>query len=296
MNTKQRKIGTNAPLTLGMILLVCAIMAPVCNAQSTDKFYYWVDGDTQRDGGYQSFVIEVDSNMKAQIEADWAQGNEPHFRAHIASGSVSYDKNYYSPTHAAWDWHVVSVDAIDDQFSPLGFYDPTTDDFPSDIAANPDAWIQQHGDVIHLRNFYIRKQIDQTLKDAVANVSNRGITGSGERVLITGFIVTGGEPRNVVVRVLGPSLSSLGVQQVAQNPKIDVYQGSRKIATNLDWKKDSRAPELSNNYPSLAPTNDREAALLLTLLPGAYTIQGVNEDGTEGVAVIEAYDVDTGLN
>jgi hypothetical protein len=111
--------------------------------------------------------------------------------------------------------------------------------------------------------------------------------------LITGFIITGGEPRNVVVRALGPSLSASGVHQVAANPKIAIYRGSTRIATNADWKSDPQHDSLAQNYPSLAPTNDKEAALLLTFSPGSYTVQGINEDGTEGIILLEAYDVDS---
>ena len=72
-----------------------------------------------------------------------------------------------------------------------------------------------------------------------------------------------------------------------------IYKGSTKLATNADWKTDFRSGFLAQNYPSLAPTNDKEAALLLTLFPGTYTVQGINEDGTEGIMLIEAYDVDS---
>jgi hypothetical protein len=293
MNTKKQTVRRNFSICFVItIFLVCFVSPRGCDAQSTDKFYYWVDGSIFNDG----FVVEVDANMKAQIDAAHSQGGPVHFRAHIASGSVPYDKNYCSPTHAVWNWHVVSVDALGIFYSPLDFYDPAKDDGASKIAQDPAAWIQKYGDEIHLEWYTIGQQIDPTLKDAMANVSNRGMTGAGERALITGFIITGGEPRNVVIRALGPSLSALGIQQPVANPKIEVYQGSHIVETNLDWKKGSRASDLSQNYPSLAPTNDKEAALLLTLLPGTYTIQVSSEDGVDGVAVVEAYDVDYNLN
>ena len=273
--------------TILFLSVVCTLFSHTSNAQSPDKFYYWVEGDN--DG----FVVEVDADMKAQIEA----GTSVHFRAHIAAGSVPYNKNYCSPTHAVWNWHVVSVDALGIFYSSLDFYDPAKDDSASKIAQDPAAWIQRYGDEIHPAWYDIKRQIDPTLKDAMANVSNRGMTGAGEKTLITGLIITGGEPRNVLIRALGPSLSALGIQQPVANPKIDVYQGSHRIATNLDWKKDYRAADISQNYPALAPTNDREAAVLRTLLPGAYTIQvsKEGEDGVDGVAVVEAYDVDSSI-
>ncbi|MEO5721250.1 MAG: hypothetical protein ABIR71_07255 [Chthoniobacterales bacterium] len=51
---------------------------------------------------------------------------------------------------------------------------------------------------------------------------------------------------------------------------------------------------MSTSYPTLAPTNDLEAAMFLTLLPGASTLHGINEAGTEGVVLLEAYDVAAG--
>jgi hypothetical protein len=264
------------------------------NAQSADKFYYWITPGSLRAGG-ESFVIEVDRARAAEIEAIRANRGLPGFSGQIASGSVDYNRDYFTPDHHLWNWHVVLVDDIFD-FNNTVFpacQCPYLIANPSDIAANPDEWIRQNGNRYTPKYYHITEQIDPNKRDAMANVSNRGLTGSGEKTLITGLIVTGGVPRNVVVRAMGPSLITSGIQQVAGNPKIVVYQGSQRTATNADWKADSRASELSQKYPSLAPTNDKEAAMLLTLLPGAYTLQGINEDGTEGIVLLEAYDVDS---
>ena len=259
--------------------------------QTQDKFYFWV----ARGGnsGADSFVIEVDAAKKTQIENFWAQGKLPNFKGHIAVGSVDYNRNYNAPGHPVWNWYVASVDEITELSHNDTLYWPPRDGTASDIAANPQGWIQQYGDAIGLEAYVIRRQIDPAARDAMANVSNRGMAGNGERKLITGLILTGGSPRNVVVRALGPSLSSAGIQQAAGNPKIEVYQGSTKIASNADWKNDVRASSLAQSYPSLAPSNDKEAALLLTLFPGTYTLQGSNEDGSEGIVLLEAYDVDS---
>jgi len=263
-------------------------------ARAQDKFYFLV-GQGSGTSGPDSFVIEVDAAIKAQIEDFWAHNKIPNFRAHIAAGSADYNRNYNAPGHPVWNWHVVSVDEIVQLFGLIhdASIQPPRDGRPSDIAANPQNWIQVYGDVIGFEWYFVVRQIDPARSDFMANVSNRGITGAGERRLITGLIVTGGTPRNIVVRALGPSLSAAGVQQVAGNPKIEVYRGSTKVATNADWKTDSRADSLAQNFPSLVPPNEKEAALWLTLLPGSYTIQGINEDGTEGIILLEAYDVDS---
>ncbi|PZR75684.1 MAG: hypothetical protein DLM73_04675 [Chthoniobacterales bacterium] len=191
----------------------------------------------------------------------------------------------------------MSVDNIFD-FNVTGFVlcqCPVLVANPSDIAINPAEWIKQNGDAYEPIHYQIRHQIDPSTRDSMANVSNRGLSGAGEKTLIAGFIITGGEPRNVVVRALGPSLSASGIQQVAANPAIGVHQGSQGVAGNKDWKKDVRAEELSQKYPSLVPSNDKEAAMLLTLLPGAYTLHGINEDGAEGIMLLEVYDVDNAI-
>lgn len=268
------------------------------NAQSSQTFYYWVaPGLTIPTMPEQSFVIAVDAATSAQIETILSNGGRPGFSGHVAAGTVAYNKDYFAPDHHTWNWYIALVDRIFD-FNTTTFGIREGSEYisnPSDIAADPSSWISHNeaGDRYTPIYYEIHHQIDPTQRDSVANVSNRGLTGAGEKTLITGFIIKGGEPRNIVVRALGPSLSASGIQQVAGNPRLVVSQGSQGIAGNLDWKKDLRANELSGKYPSLAPTNDKEAALLLTLLPGSYTLQGINEDGTEGIMLLEAYDVDS---
>jgi|GEM_PF-4835949 len=280
------------------LLLSGIIVSPEISAQTTNTFYYWVAPGNNISLPEQSFVIAVDAAISAKIETILSNKGRPGFYGHIAAGTVSYNRDYIAPDHHNWNWYVASIDSIFD-FNQTSI--AITDianvwSNPSDIAANPDAWIKQNGDVYEPIYYQIHPQIDPSRKDAMVNVSNRGLTGAGEKTLIAGFIVTGGEPRNIVVRALGPSLSASGIQQVAGNPAIGVFQGSNGVAGNRDWKNDLRADELRQKYPSLAPTDDKEAAILLTLLPGAYTLHGINEDGTEGIVLLEAYDVDSATN
>ncbi len=280
------------------ILFVALASVPVANAQSPGEFYFWVDfiASTATRPRPQSFVIEVDSVKKAEIEALRSQGKTVGFTGRVEATAVSYNRNYYLPMGTpAWNWHVASVNEIRElHYDPFGdttIYLPR-DGSPSDIESDPEQWVQEYGGYVGFERYAIRSEIDPAQSDAVVNVSNRGVTGTGEKTLITGLIIAGGEPRNVVVRALGPSLMTKGVQQAASNPKIAVYRGSTVVASNADWRADARANSLHNSYPALIPENEKEAAFLLTLLPGAYTLHGLNEDGTEGVILLEAYDVD----
>jgi hypothetical protein len=283
-------------------LLTCAILVAVLftvpsstNAQAKETFYYWVASrGTTPTGARQSFVIAADGTQAAQIEAIFAKGGRPGVGGYIAAGSVDYNKDYFSPDHRVWNWHYTEFSIFD--FNETGFpacMCPFLIAHPSEIAADPQEWIQQNGKVYTPIGYDIVHRIDPSQRSSVANVSNRGLTGTGERTLITGLIIKGGEPRNVVVRALGPSLSASGIQAAAGNPRLVVHREGEPVASNSDWKQDLRTDELIKKHPSFAPTNDKEAALLLTLLPGAYTLQGINEDGAEGIVLLEAYDVDS---
>jgi hypothetical protein len=273
-------------------------LASAATAQTTGPFYYWVAPGSvfgSPSAPPQSFVIEVDGTQAARIEAIFSKGGYPGVGGRIAPGTVDYNKDYYSPDHRVWNWHYIEEGIFD--FNETAFPAcecPFLVANPSDIAVNPEQWITENGGYTPIR-YQIICRIDPSQPTTIANVSNRGLTGSGERTLITGLIIKGGTPRNVVVRALGPSLSSSGIQEVARNPRLVVHRDGTVLTGNADWRKDSRAEELVRKYPTLAPSNDKEAAQLLTLLPGSYTLQGINEDGTEGVVLLEAYDVDSAI-
>ncbi len=291
----------------GILALANFGVAQPTRAQSQDKFYYWVAPRfgipiTLEESRVspplpilrQGFVVEVNATIKARIDNLMAKGHDVGVRGHIAAGAVDYSRNYYAPDHPVWNWHFVSVNSLRDftldPYDPREG-DPNRDAFPSTIDADPQQWIANYGDAYYPKAFSIFRQIDPSKSDALANVSNRGLAGTGERTLVTGFIITGGQPRTVVVRALGPSLAAAGVQEPAMNPKLDLFRGSYNIISNTDWKASAGSDALAELYPALAPTDDREAALLLTLIAGAYTVKGSTEDGSEGIELLEVYDV-----
>jgi hypothetical protein len=124
----------------------------------------------------------------------------------------------------------------------------------------------------------------------MANYSTRGYVQNGENVLIGGVIISGEVPKRVVLRAIGPSLAAAGVSGVLQDPTLSLHDAAgAEIATNDNWRSDG-GRELT--AIGLAPTNELEAALVVTLAPGAYTavISGVG-DGT-GIALFEIFDAD----
>ena len=122
------------------------------------------------------------------------------------------------------------------------------------------------------------------------NISTRLSVGTGENVLIGGLIITGTQPKKVIVRGIGPSLAAAGVTGAMADPVLTLYKGDGTVVGGNDnWRSDQ---EQQITDSSLAPSNDAEAALIATLDPGAYTavLNGV-ADGT-GIALVEVYDLD----
>lgn len=122
------------------------------------------------------------------------------------------------------------------------------------------------------------------------NLSTRGTVSIGDNVLIGGFIVTGPEPKTIVLRALGPSLGSFGLSHTVRDPVLRVYNSSRTlIATNDNWQSDPHNADIQKN--GLAPDNLLESATWQTLAPGAYTVIVTGKDPTPGTGLVELYDL-----
>ena len=100
------------------------------------------------------------------------------------------------------------------------------------------------------------------------NISTRMNVGTGDNVLIGGFIVVGTEPKKVLLRAIGPSLTAFGVLNALADPTIELHEPGNIVVTNDNWK-DTQEPEIM--VTGIAPTNDLESAILATLDPGLYT-------------------------
>lgn len=124
----------------------------------------------------------------------------------------------------------------------------------------------------------------------LANLSTRGSVGTGNDVLISGFILGDVDSNTVVIRALGPSLASAGVTTPLSDPMLAVYDSNgAAIASNDNWQDDISAPDIEQN--GLAPVDPAESATILHLPAGSYTaiVSGANA-GT-GVGLVEIYDL-----
>src|SRR5438067_2544625 len=104
----------------------------------------------------------------------------------------------------------------------------------------------------------------------LANISTRMKVGSGQNVLIGGFIIKGTQSKTLVLRAIGPSLAAVGVTNVLADPILELHDSAGNvIASNDDWRDGGQASQIQQR--GIAPSDPLEAALLVTLTPGNYT-------------------------
>jgi hypothetical protein len=119
------------------------------------------------------------------------------------------------------------------------------------------------------------------------NIATRLAVGTGDNVLIAGFIITGNAPKKVVLRAIGPSVPVAGT---LQNPTLELHASSGLLGSNDNWR-DTQEDEIIAT--TIAPTDIRESAILAIINPGNYTAIVKGKSQTTGVAVVEVYDLGT---
>ncbi|HVF73018.1 MAG TPA: SGNH/GDSL hydrolase family protein [Chthoniobacterales bacterium] len=125
------------------------------------------------------------------------------------------------------------------------------------------------------------------------NLATRVFVETEERVAIAGFIIAGDVPKKVLIRGLGQSLAARGVPSPLANPTLSLFDSdANPVATNDDWKTSPNAQEIMDT--GIAPTNDFESAILVTLAPGQHTAVLAGKDGTIGHGLVEVYDLESG--
>jgi sugar lactone lactonase YvrE len=128
----------------------------------------------------------------------------------------------------------------------------------------------------------------------LVNISTRAFVATGNNVSIGGFIISGTQPKLVLIRGLGPTLSHFGVTNPLADPTLELHNGSGALITsNNDWQSAPNAGQIPSN---LRPPDPHEAAILITLPPGNYTAIEAGNAGGTGVGLVEIYDLNTGTS
>ena len=143
-----------------------------------------------------------------------------------------------------------------------------------------------------------------TAPTRLANIASRGVAANGANILTAGFVVTGTGTKPMLIRVVGPSLGSLGITGFLADPTLDLLDSNQRILqTNDNWGTQSGGAagvtainQATNRVGAFAlPNNSRDAVILATLNAGSYTVQARGAANGTGVALVEVYDASTGL-
>lgn len=131
----------------------------------------------------------------------------------------------------------------------------------------------------------------------IVNIAARAQVGAGADVLIPGIVIQGIAPKAVLIRAVGPGLNAFGVSGTLTDPKIRLFRGDQLLFENDNWGQSTTASATQIASAGVQTgafaltTGSRDAALLLTLAPGAYTAHVSGADGGAGVALVEVYEV-----
>ena len=128
----------------------------------------------------------------------------------------------------------------------------------------------------------------------IVNIATRGQVGTGASLLIGGFVVEEGS-RRVLIRGVGPTLGGFGVSGTLADPVISLFKSGETtaLATNDNWGDASNAADISATAASSGAfalgAGSADAAILMTLEAGAYTVQVSGKNDTTGLAIVEVY-------
>jgi hypothetical protein len=127
------------------------------------------------------------------------------------------------------------------------------------------------------------------------NLSTRARVRSGAGVLVGGFVVQGAAHKRMLIRAVGPTLGAFGLDGVLADPVLTVYLGSAAIASNDRWDAGAASAAVAAAATRAGAFNlaarSEDAALLISLAPGAYTVEVKGKAGGEGVALLEIYEI-----
>lgn len=130
----------------------------------------------------------------------------------------------------------------------------------------------------------------------LVNLSTLGFVGGGDNVLTAGFAISGNAPKRLLIRAVGPGLAPFGVGDLLSDPQLGLVPLGRSepIATNDDWPDSDNLRAAFTAAGAFAlPSGSKDAALVITLEPGAYTVIVSGVNGTaSGNALVEIYDLD----
>ncbi len=128
------------------------------------------------------------------------------------------------------------------------------------------------------------------------SLAARTLAGTGAQTLIAGFVLSGNVPKTLLIRGVGPGLNQFGVTGTLANPRLELHTTVNNqdtvVASNTGWAGSTALAAASRQVGAFElPATSADAALLVTVTPGAYTAQITGVANTTGVALVEIYEM-----
>jgi hypothetical protein len=133
--------------------------------------------------------------------------------------------------------------------------------------------------------------LNQAASSRLDNISTRAFISTGDDIVIAGFILGGQSgPDRVIVRGIGPSLTTAGVPDALADPTLELHDNNGALlVANNDWQDDPiQASELTS--AGLAPSSNLESGIVTNLPPGLYTALLAGGNNGSGIGLVEVYD------
>ncbi|MDB6092993.1 MAG: repeat protein [Verrucomicrobia bacterium] len=184
-------------------------------------------------------------------------------------------------------------------FNRLGAFSLTSTSKDAAVLANLapkvySAQVKGNGNGLAIAEIYDADTSDSPT-GRIVNLSARTQVGTGDGVLVAGFVISGSTPKQLLIRAIGPTLTTYGVPGALADPKLELYAAgtSTVIQSNDNW---AGAAELTAAFGvtgafALTDASSKDASMIVTLNPGAYSavVSGVGD--TTGVALVEIYEL-----
>lgn len=132
-------------------------------------------------------------------------------------------------------------------------------------------------------------------RERIVNVSTLAVAGSGTEALTAGFFVAGLVPKRLLLRGAGPALAQFGVGNVLTRPQVAVYSGTTVLIQNAGWSTSPDAAVIAAAAAQVQafafPSDSADAAVVVNLNPGSYSVQVSGLGGASGTALVEVYEL-----
>ncbi len=129
----------------------------------------------------------------------------------------------------------------------------------------------------------------------LVNLSTRAFAGTGNETLISGLIIGGTLPKRVLIRAAGPALAAFNLTGVLARPQLTLFSGNTPVFVNAGWSTSTDAAAISTASAQTGAfafaAGSADAAMIVTLAPGAYTAQVTGVGTTTGLALVEVYEL-----